>query len=294
MVEASAVLLQFLNGLSQAMLLLLIASGLSIIFGLIDVLNFAHGSFYMLGAYFGMTLYVFTGQFWIGILAAFVIMALIGALIEYVTLRPLHGRDPANYLLATFGLLLIFNESARVIWGSQVQSVAPPALLAGSVSIFGTTYPVYRLFILAFGAAFAVAVYLLITRTKLGLIVRAGTYDRELVRSFGIRLPRVFMLTFALGTGIAAVSGIIAAPLLGLEPTMGDNVIIDAFMVVIIGGLGSYRGAIIASLLIAEIRALGVLVLPRYTVVLVFLAFVVMLAIRPEGIMGDISSLGVD
>lgn len=292
MVVSSTVLVQFLNGLAQAMLLILIASGLSIIFGLMDVLNFAHGAFYMLGAYSGVTVYLATGQFWLAIVVAFVLIGVLGALLEYVTLRRLYDRDPAYHLLITFGFLLIIEQGVRIIWGSSPRSLDAPALLEGSIQLLNTSYPVYRLFILVFGAVFTIALFLLIRYSNIGLIVRAGTYDTETVRMLGINLPRIFTLTFAFGIGLAAMSGIVAAPMVGLSPTMGDQILIDAFIVVIIGGLGSFRGVVVASIIIAEIQALGVLVLPRFTPVLILLAVIVMLVIRPQGLFGTVAEGG--
>jgi branched-subunit amino acid ABC-type transport system permease component len=282
MVEA--VIAQFLNGLSQAMLLIMIAAGLSIIFGLMDVLNFAHGSFYMLGAYIGLTTVTVTGQFWFALVVAFVVVAAVGGLLEFVALRPLYDRDPVYHLLITFGFLLIMDHSVQVIWGPDPQNISPPALFDGSIQVLNVTYPLYRIFIFVAGLIFTVGLYLLLRRSDMGLIVRAGTHNKETVRAFGVNLPRVFTFTFAFGVGIAAVSGVMAAPIVGLNPAMGTAVIIDAFIVVIIGGLGSFRGAVVAALLIAEIRALGVLVFPRFTVILVFLALIVVLTVRPTGL----------
>lgn len=294
MVDPTAVLAQFLNGLSQAMLLILIATGLSIIFGLMDVLNFAHGSFYMLGAYIGMTIYLVTDQFFLAIIVAFLTVAAIGAAIEYVTLRPLHDRDPVYHLLVTFGFLLVIDQSVRLVWGSEVKSLDTPAMLDHSIQILSVTYPVYRIFVFAFGFVFTVGMFLLIRRSDIGLIIRAGTHNKETVRSLGISLPKVFTLTFAFGVGIAAVSGVIAAPIVGLQPSMGANVIIDAFIIVILGGLGSFRGVVIASFLIAEVRALGVLISPRYTVIFVFVVLILTLLVRPKGLFSDIASVGGD
>lgn len=282
MVEA--VITQFLNGLSQAMLLIMIAAGLSIIFGLMDVLNFAHGSFYMLGAYVGFTTVTVTGQFWLALVAAFVVVAATGAVLEFVALRPLYDRDPVYHLLITFGFLLIMDHSVQVIWGPDPKDISAPAFLNQSIQVLDVTYPSYRIFVFFVGLVFTIGLYLLLRHSDMGLIVRAGTHNKETVRALGVNLPRVFTLTFAFGVGIAAVSGVMAAPIVGLSPAMGTAVIIDAFIVVIIGGLGSFRGAVIAALLIAEIRALGVLILPRFTVILVFLALIVVLTVKPSGL----------
>jgi len=292
MIEYSAVLTQFLNGLSQGVLLVLIAAGLSLIFGLMDVLNFAHGSFYMLGAYAGLTTYTLFNSFWFAIVAAFVFVGLIGAFIEFVTLRPLYERDPVYHLLITFGFLLVFEQVVRSVWGTGGKSFESPPLLRGSIKIFSTTFPVYRIFVIVIGVILISAIYFVVQYSNVGLIIRAGTQNEETVRSLGIKLPRIFTLTFAFGTGLAAVSGVIAAPIVGLQPTMGSSIIIDAFIIVIVGGLGSFRGAVVTSFIIAEIRALGALVLPRYTIILTLIALIITISIRPQGIFGNVRDSG--
>lgn len=286
MVEASVVMAQFLNGLSQMMLLVLIASGLSIVWGLMDVLNFAHGAFYMLGAYTGLTVLLATGNFFVGFIAAFVIVGSVGALIEYTTLRRVYDRDPVYHLLITFGYLIVIEEGARLIWGSQFRAFDPPAALQGSVDLLGVTYPMYRLSIILIGVLFTVGIYYFFNGTNIGLIIRAGEENSEMVRALGIDLPRLFTLTFAVGIGIAAISGVVAAPLGGVQPNMGTNIIIDAFIVVIIGGVGDYRGVIAGSFLVAEIRALGTLVLPRFIPIVLLLVLLAVLLIRPQGLFG--------
>ncbi|WP_256301635.1 branched-chain amino acid ABC transporter permease [Haloarchaeobius salinus] len=284
MVATSAIIAQALNGLSQMMLLVLIASGLTIIFGLMDILNFAHGSFYMLGAYIGLSTYLLTEQFFLAIVVAFILVGALGGLLEYTTLRPLYGRDPVDHLLITFGFLLVLDQSAHFIWGADLKSMPTPDLLDFSLQLGMLSYPAYRIFIFLFGLAFVGGMFLLIQRSNMGLIIRAGTHNTETVRSLGINLPRAFTMTFAFGAGIAGVSGVIAAPVVGLSPTMGVSIIIDAFIVVVIGGLGSFRGSIVAAFIIAEVRALGALFFPGFTSILVLLALVVTLVIKPEGL----------
>lgn len=284
MVATSAVIAQALNGLSQMMLLVLIASGLTIIFGLMDILNFAHGSFYMLGAYIGLSTYLVTDQFFLAIVLAFLVVGALGGLLEYATLRPLYDRDPVDHLLITFGFLLVLDQSVHFIWGADLKSMSTPSLLDFSIQFGTLLYPAYRIFIFLFGLAFVGGMLLLIQRSNIGLVIRAGTHNTETVRSLGINLPRAFTLTFAFGAGIAAVSGVIAAPVVGLSPTMGVSIIIDAFIVVVIGGLGSFRGSVVAAFIIAEIRALGALFFPGLTSLLVLVALAVTLVIKPEGL----------
>ena len=289
MVEPSAVIAQALNGLSQMMLLVLIASGLTIIFGLMNILNFAHGSFYMLGAYIGLSTYLLTNQFVLAMIVAFVLVATLGGLLEYATLRPLYGRDPVDHLLITFGFLLVLDQSAHFIWGADLKSMPTPSLLDFSIRLGSVSYPAYRSFVFGFGLVFIAGMLVLIRRSDVGLIIRAGTHNTETVRSLGINLPRAFTLTFAFGAGIAAVSGVIAGPIVGLSPTMGVSIIIDAFIVVIIGGLGSFRGSVVAAFIIAEVRALGALFFPGLTSVLVLVALIVTLIIKPEGLFNTVS-----
>lgn len=282
------VLTQALNGLQYGMLLFLLAAGLSLIFGMLDVINFAHGTFYMLGAYVGLTVAGATGSFWLALLVAPPVMALAGAVVEAGLLRRLHGRrDRLAQVLLTFGLVLIGDEVVKVVWGADIRSIAPPALLAGSTHLLGVTFPAYRLFVIGLGAAVALLLYLFVERSTLGAVVRAGVADREMVSAMGIDIPRVFTLVFALGAGLAALSGVVAGPVLAAYPGMGIGILARTFIVVVIGGMGSLRGSAAASLLVGEAETFGQALLPKAAMALIYLLMVAVLLIRPAGLFGE-------
>jgi branched-subunit amino acid ABC-type transport system permease component len=280
-VEAIAV--QALQGLTVGTVLFLVAAGLSIIWGLMDILNFTHGALYALGAYVGMVVVALTGSFWLALLFAFVIVAGIGAALEIVALRRLFGRDPLYYFLLTFGLTYVLTEVIRVIWGDEFQRLAAPAALQGSVNL-GITFPTYRLFVIAASVVVAVGVWLLLTRTRFGLLLRAGTQNPEMVSVLGTDIRTVYTLGFALGSALAGIAGVLVAPLSGLSPQMGVDLLIQAFIVVIIGGLGSFRGAAVASLLVGEINAFGIMLAPGYSVLLIYAAMILVLLLKPAGL----------
>jgi len=280
-VEAIAV--QALQGLTVGTVLFLVAAGLSIIWGLMDILNFSHGALYALGAYVGMVVVALTGSFWLALLFAFVIVAGVGAALEIVALRRLFGRDPLYYFLLTFGLTYVLTEIIRIIWGDEFQRLAAPPDLAGSVNL-GITFPTYRLFVIAASVVVAVGVWLLLTRTRFGLLLRAGTQNPEMVSVLGTDIRTVYTLGFALGSALAGVAGVLVAPLSGLSPQMGVDLLIQAFIVVIIGGLGSFRGAAVASLLVGEINAFGIMLAPGYSMLLIYAAMILVLLLKPEGL----------
>jgi branched-subunit amino acid ABC-type transport system permease component len=280
-VEAIAV--QALQGLTVGTVLFLVAAGLSIIWGLMDILNFTHGALYALGAYVGMVVVALTGNFWLALVFAFVIVAGVGAALEIVALRRLFGRDPLYYFLLTFGLTYVLTEVIRIIWGDEFQRLAAPAMLEGSVNL-GITFPTYRLFVIAASVVVAVGVWLLLTRTRFGLLLRAGTQNPEMVSVLGTDIRTVYTLGFALGSALAGLAGVLVAPLSGLSPQMGVDLLIQAFIVVIIGGLGSFRGAAVASLLVGEINAFGIMLAPGYSVLLIYAAMILVLLLKPAGL----------
>jgi branched-subunit amino acid ABC-type transport system permease component len=280
-VEAIAV--QALQGLTVGTVLFLVAAGLSIIWGLMDILNFTHGALYALGAYVGMVVVALTGSFWLALLFAFVIVAGVGAALEIVALRRLFGRDPLYYFLLTFGLTYVLTEIIRIVWGDEFQRLAAPAALEGSVNL-GITFPTYRLFVIGASVVVAVGVWLLLTRTRFGLLLRAGTQNPEMVSVLGTNIRTVYTLGFALGSALAGLAGVLVAPLSGLSPQMGVDLLIQAFIVVIIGGLGSFRGAAVASLLVGEINAFGIMLAPGYSALLIYAAMILVLLLKPEGL----------
>ncbi len=251
---------QVLNGLVYGMLLFLLSAGLSLIFGLMRVLNLAHGSFYMLGAFTGLALARWTGNFWLALVLAPIAVALLGALVETVFLRPLYRRSHGGHLdqmLLTVGLIFVFADVVRSIWGADVLGLPAPEALSGAVSVFGLLMPKYRMFIIVVGLALGIGLWLLIEHTRLGSRLRAAVDDQDMAAGLGINVSRMFTWTFALGFGLAALAGVAAAPMLGLSVGMDVEILIATLIVVVIGGMGSLKGALLASVLIGEADTFG-------------------------------------
>ena len=269
-------------GLSMGMLLFLLAAGLTLIFGMLRVINFAHGSFYMLGAYLAFQVVNVTGNFWAGLIAAPIIAVAVGAIMERIALRPVYDRDHVYQLLLTFGFILVLDEAVRIIWGLEYKQMYPPAMLSSTIEMFGSAVPTYRLFIIGFGAAVSAALFFMLDRSRFGMIIRAASGDPEMVRTLGINVSLVRTGVFAFGAGLAALGGAVAGPLFPIELGMGFNIIIDSFIVVIIGGLGNIRGAVMAALLIGMTRALGYSYAPSWVDFLTFILLIGTLILRPE------------
>ena len=273
-------------GLSIGLLLFLLAAGLTLIFGMLGVVNFAHGSIYMVGAYLAYMTVSLTGSFWIALITVPLIGALLGAVMEIVTLRPLYGREQHYQVLLTFGCVLIIEEAVRMIWGLDYKEVNPPAILNTALHVFGMTLAPYRLFVIGFGAALAALLFYVIENTRVGIIIRAASIDPETVQALGLDVSRVRTGVFAFGAALAALGGAVAAPLLPIELGMGFNIIIDCFIVIIIGGLGSIKGAIIAALLIGMVRALGYTIAPDWVDFATYSVLILVLLTRPQGLFG--------
>lgn len=249
---------QALNGLQLGILLFLIAAGLTLVFGVMDFINLAHGVQYMVGAYFAVTFYQLTGHFLATVLLALAAALLLGLVLEWLIMRHLYGRDHLDQVLATFGLILFVNEAVKMIWGSAPLHYPIPELLSGSIQIMpGLLYPVYRLALIAAGLGVAVLLWVLVTRTRAGMLVRAGASNAAMVSALGVNIRRLFMIVFGFGAMLAGFAGIMAGPILSVEPGMGDNLLILAFVVIVIGGIGSIRGAFVAALLIGLVDTLG-------------------------------------
>ena len=256
---------QLLNGLQLGVMLFLMSAGLTLIFGIMRVINLAHGSLYMIGAYVAATVMEATGSFLLGLLAALPAAAAVGMLMELVVLRQLYRRDHLDQVLATFGLILFFNELTRIIWGRQPLFMNVPDWLSGSVEIIpGVPYPAYRLAIIAVGVLVAVFLYLLFTRTRLGMQIRAGAINREMVAALGVNIKLLYTLVFGLGALLAGLAGVMAGPILAVESGMGEGILILTFVVIVIGGIGSIRGAIVAALLVGMVDTLGRIFLPDF------------------------------
>jgi branched-subunit amino acid ABC-type transport system permease component len=277
---------QALNGLSYGVLLFLLSVGLTLIFGMLDVVNLAHGSFYMLGAYAGLTLIGVTNNFWLALAIAPVAVGVIGVLIERGCLRPLYRRGPLDQVLLTFGLIYLFEDLVKWIWGGKIRSISPPDLFAGSVTLWGATVPSYRLFVIVFGLAMAVALWLLIERTRLGAIIRAGVFDAEMAAGLGINIQRVFTGVFAFGAALAGLSGVIAGPIQSAQPPMGATILIPALIVVVVGGLGSLKGSLVGSLIIGQAETFGKVWLPGASMLMIYVVMAAIVLLRPHGLFG--------
>jgi len=278
-------LIQILNAVQYGLLLFLIASGLTLIFGVMGIINIAHGSFYMMGAYFAFTLTNLTGNFFIAIFFGAILSVLIGSLLEWALFRHLYKRDHLQQVLLSYGLILIFEELRSLLVDDEVHAVAVPAWLDYSIPLGQImTYPMYRLFISGVCIAVAVALYVLITHTRIGAMIRAGTSNRNMAQILGININMISRLVFSLGVALAAFAGMINAPASAISPNMGMQVLIISFVVVIIGGIGSVWGALLASLLIAFAETFGSILLPNYAGMMTYIIMAFVLLWRPEGI----------
>ncbi|ADJ65138.1 branched-chain amino acid ABC transporter permease [Herbaspirillum seropedicae] len=254
---------QVLNSLQFGVMLFLIASGLTLIFGVMNFVNLAHGSFFMIGAYVAAVVAGASGSFWLGLLVALPATAALGFLLEWVVFRRLYQKDHMVQVLATFAFILIFNDGVRMIWGPQPLPLNMPAAFAGPVNLFGLPYSSYRLLVMAVGVVVAIALYFLINRTRIGMWVRAGANNLEMVTAMGINIRLLFRLVFSFGLLLAALAGIMLGPLVAVQAGMGDDVLILAFVVVVIGGIGSVPGAAIGALIVGVVDTLGRSLLPQ-------------------------------
>ena len=271
-------------GLSIGMLLFLLAVGLTLIFGMLGVINFAHGALYMLGAYLAYQTVQWTGSFWLALLVSPLIVALLAGAMEMIAIRRVYTRDHFYQVLLTFGLILIIDELVRSVWGLQAKLLSAPAGLGSSVNLFGSDVSAYRLFIIGFGIVVSLAFFFVLERSKFGMVVRGCSNDSEMASCLGIDVSRVRTWIFAIGSGMAALGGVIAGPLYPVETNMGFAVIIDCFMVVVIGGMGNIRGSLAGALLIGMIRAVGQREMPELIGVLTYMLFIGVLLARPQGL----------
>jgi branched-chain amino acid transport system permease protein len=295
-------LIQILNGLQLGVLLFLIAAGLTLVFGVMDFINLAHGVQYMLGAYLAVAFYGLVGNFLAALILALLAALAFGLLLEFLVFRHLYARDHLDQVIATFGIILFLNHAVRVIWGAAPLTLPVPDVFTGSVVLMGgVLYPVWRIVIIGSGLAIAVGLYGLVTFTRLGMLVRAGATNARMVSALGINIERLFMIVFGFGTMLAGFAGIMIAPIISVEPGMGDNILILAFVVIVIGGIGSIRGAFIAALLIGLVDTLGRsfsidvlrlvmgpsparMVGPALASMLIYVLMAVVLYVRPAGL----------
>jgi branched-chain amino acid transport system permease protein len=278
---------QVLNGLQLGFMLFLLSAGLTLVFGVMNLINLAHGSFYMVGAYVAATVMAASGSFLLALLVALASAALCGFLVEIIVLRHLYERDHLDQVLATFGLILLFNEGTRMIWGRQPLFMQLPDLVSGSVEILpGIPYPLYRLVIIAVGLLVAIGLYLLIRHTRLGMRIRAGASNREMIAALGVNIRWLYSLVFGLGAMLAGFAGVMAAPVFAVESGMGEGILILTFVVIVIGGIGSIKGALLGALLVGLVDTLGRAFLPD----LIFFLFA---STSANSIAASISSMGI-
>lgn len=293
---------QLLNGIQLGMLLFLLAAGLTLIFGIMDLVNLAHGSLYMLGAYFAATFAAWTGSFVLGAILAVAAALASGMALEVIAIRRLYGRNHLVHVLGTFGLLLFFDDLVRLVWGPAGMTLSLPSEMLRAVQILpGLYYPAYRLVIIATALAMAVLLYLLVMRTRLGMLIRAGASNREMVGALGVNIKLLYTLVFGLGAALAGFAGLMEAPILTVQIGMGENILIPAFVVVVIGGIGSIRGAFVAALLVGIIDTIGRAFLPdllhdylsanaadtlapALSSMMIYLLMALVLVVRPEGL----------
>ena len=293
---------QCLNGIQLGMLLFLLAAGLTLIFGIMDLVNLAHGSLYMIGAYFAATFAALTGSFIAGAVLALLATLVVGMAVEVIAIRPLYGRDHLDHVLGTFGLLLFFNELVRLVWGPAGMTLPLPSQMLTAVQVLpGVYYPLYRLVIILATLAVALFLYILVMRTRIGMLIRAGASNREMVGALGVNIKLLYTLVFGLGAALAGFAGLMQAPILTVQIGMGENILILAFVVIIIGGIGSIRGAFVAAIIVGLIDTIGRAFLPdllreflsysaasslgpALSSMLIYLLMAVVLVVRPEGL----------
>ena len=261
--------------------------GFTLIVGIMRIVNFAHGSLYMLGAYAGFTIAAWTGSYWLALVLAPVVVAVIGVALEALALRPLYRREHGAFLLVTFGLALEIGEAIRLGWGADPKRLPVPAGLGGSVTVLGAPFPAYRLFLAAMGAAVAIALWQFLSRPRLGLVIRATAQNAEMVHALGVDVQVVRAGVFGLGCGLAALGGVMATPLVSAHLGMGVNVVVDAFVIVIIGGMGSFGGTIVGSVLVGLVQTFGNFYLPDLALAAIYLAMIAVLVLRPRGLFGE-------
>jgi len=293
---------QCLNGVQLGMLLFLLAAGLTLIFGIMDLVNLAHGSFYMLGAYFAATFAALTGSFVLAAVLALAATLIVGMAVEVIAMRRLYGRDHLDHVLGTFGLILFFNELVRLIWGPEGMSLPLPQQMLTAVQVLpGIFYPMYRLVIILVTLAVALLLYVVVMRTKIGMLIRAGASNREMVGALGVNIKLLYTFVFGLGAALAGLAGLMQAPILTVQIGMGENILILAFVVIIIGGIGSIRGAFVASIFAGLVDTIGRAFLPdllrlfmatntastvgpALSSMLIYLLMAIVLVVRPAGL----------
>nr|WP_315594191.1 branched-chain amino acid ABC transporter permease [uncultured Cupriavidus sp.] len=277
---------QLINSLCLGALLFMASAGLSLIFGLMNVVNLAHGSFFMFGAFSALSIIKLTGSYWLGLGIGWIPAFVVAILMERCFIRPMYAGGHLKQVLLTFGFVMVFGDACRFLWGTDIRTFAPPDALEGSIQIGGAVLPLYRLFVVASGAVTSLAIWWFLERSRVGAMVRAGVDDAATAAGIGINVPLLFSAIFALGAVLAAIGGIIAGPILGVYLGMDIDILIPAFIVVVIGGMGSLRGALVGALLYACIDTFGKAFFPDFALFLVYCLMVVVLLSRPHGLFG--------
>jgi branched-chain amino acid transport system permease protein len=295
------VLEQTLNGLQFGVMLFLMAAGLTLVFGIMNLVNLAHGSLYMMGAYFSATFYARTGNFPLAVLLALVATLLVGVVTEVIALRTLYERDHLDQVLATFGLILFFNELVAVFWGRAAVYTSLPTWLSGHIQLVGIRYPVYRAVVILVGLLVAALLWVVVTRTRLGMLIRAGATNRTMVAALGVNIRLLYTVVFGFGAALAGLAGLMAGPIYAVQPGMGEQILIQVFVVIVIGGIGSIRGALVGALVVGMVDTLGRAFLkptlavvisstaaekagPALASMLIYLLMAAVLAVRPQGL----------
>lgn len=293
MVDVTSIVVALLNGLANGMILFLAAIGLTLIFGVLGILNFAHGSLYMMGAYFTVLLIqaqgalgFLNGNFWLLLLVTPILVAIVGALMEGLVIRRVYDHAHAYQLLLTFALVLILDNGIRILFGAEPQSFAVPSELSFSIDVLGRPFAAYNLFLIVVGAIVIVALWSLFNYTRFGRQVRAAAQDRDIASAHGINVRRLFTIVFFLGSALAGLGGALAAPYQSITPSMGETIIIESFIIVVIGGLGSFGGALVGALLIGIINSMAFLLVPQFEPYIPFVLMAVILLVKPSGLFG--------
>lgn len=282
------VLEYLINGLQAGLLLFVVAAGLTVSFGLMRVINLSHGSFYMLGAFAGLAVARVTGSFLAGMLAAAVAAALIGLVVERTLFRRLYARGPFAQMLISFGLIFVFDELVRIVWGGDIRNLPRPELLSGSYDVFGARVEGYRLFLIALGLVLSAALLGGLARTPFGMAIQAAVDDREAAELIGLDARRLFSIVFCIGAALAGLSGFVAVPLVNAYPGMGDEILISALVVVVMGGLGSITGSLLAALIIGLALTAGQVWIAGYSSAVMYAALGIVLIVRPQGLLGQV------
>ena len=284
LIDPTFLAIQFLNGLQLASLLFLLSVGLSVVLGLMNFINLAHGTLYMLGAYIGLSIVRATDSYWLAFALAPLGVAAIGAVFHITLLRRMQAASPLRQVLATFGLIFVGLDAVRYIWGNYTYAIAAPEPFAESVQVLGETYPAYRLFVIGLGVVVLLALYFGLERTRLGAVVRAGVDDRETATAIGLNVDLAFFLVFCLGCALAGLAGVVAGPILSIYPGMGISILILALIVVVVGGPGSLKGAALGALLVGMVETFGQVLAPEYASVVLYALMALVLVLRPGGL----------